>query len=654
MDFRFKPCNGGTEEALKGTEETFWLILDAAEDVLSLHALDGRVLYASPSLWRLTGFRPEELLGTEGNDLVHPDDRERLGQEMAPLRTGKGHAEADWRCRTRDGSYRRVHTRAKTLADDQGQPYHFLCVTADVTERRRVEKALRESHTLLRAVTEGTTDAVYVKDREGRYLTVNPALARLVGRPADEVVGKTDAELLHPDSAREVREHDRRIMELGQPQTYEQVVTAAGATRTLLVTKGPYRDAEGRVAGVFAIARDVSERKALERQLREAHKMEAVGRLAGGIAHDFNNLLTVILGYTELLLEQAPAGTEAHAPLTEIRRAADRAAELTRQLLAFSRRQPAAPVVLDLNGSLRDLDEVLRRLAGDGVRLVLRLAPGLRRIKADPTQVEQILLNLAGNARDAMSDGGELTLATENVTVAAGATPAGPPPGEYVRLTVRDTGVGMDEATLGHIFEPFFTTKEVGSGSGLGLATVYGLMRQCGGHIAAASEPGRGTTFTLHFPVAEVPGAGPGPGSGRTVLLVEDEPAIRALARQVLEQQGHQVLEARDGLEALEVYERHEGPIHLLLTDLVMPHLSGPELARRLLARGAPLRLLFMSGYARDTEAFTQPILGRRPHFLPKPFSLAGLLDKVREALSAEEPPGAAAAGPAGPTADSG
>jgi PAS domain S-box-containing protein len=641
MDFRFKPCNGGTEEALKGSEETFRLILDAAEDVLSLHDLEGRVLYASPSLWRLTGFRPEELLGTEGIDLVHPDDRERLRQDMAPLRQGTGAAEADWRCRTGDGNYRPVHTRAKALSDDQGRPCHFLCVTADVTERRRAEAALRESNTLLRAVTEGTTDAVYVKDRDGHYLTVNPALARLVGRPAEEVVGKTDAELLHPESAREVREHDHRIMELGQAQTYEQVVTAAGATRTLLVTKGPYRDAEGQVAGVFGIARDVSERKALEGQLREAQKMEAVGRLAGGIAHDFNNLLTVILGYAELLLEQAPPGGEQHAPLAEIRRAAERAAELTKQLLAFSRRQPAAPVVLDLNGVLRDLDEVLRRLAGEGVRLVPRPAPGLWRVKADPAQLEQVLIHLATNARDAMPHGGELTVATDNATVAAGAAPGGPPPGEYVRLTVRDTGVGMDEATLAHAFEPFFTTKEVGRGSGLGLATVYGIVRQCGGHVAAASEPGRGTTFTLHFPAVPAPaGADRGAGGGRTVLLVEDEPAIRALARQVLQQQGHQVLEARDGLDALEVYERHPGPIDLLLTDLVMPHLSGPELARRLVARGAPLRLLFMSGYARDTALFNQPILGRRPHFLPKPFSLAGLLEAVREALGEAEAEG--------------
>jgi signal transduction histidine kinase/CheY-like chemotaxis protein len=437
-----------------------------------------------------------------------------------------------------------------------------------------------------------------------------------------------------------VREHDRRIMELGEAQTYELEVTAAGATRTLQVTKGPYRDAAGRVAGVFGIARDVSQRKALEGQLREAQKMEAVGRLAGGIAHDFNNLLTVILGYAELLLEQAPPGSEPHAPLTEVRRAAERAAELTQQLLAFSRRQPAAPVALDLNALLYDLDEVLRRLAGDGVRLLLRPAAGLRRIKADPAQLEQVLAQLASNARDAMPGGGELTVVTENVTVAAGTTPEGPPPGEYVRLTVRDTGVGMDAATLGHIFEPFFTTKEVGGGSGLGLATVYGVVRQCGGHIAAASDPGRGTTFTLHFPAAAAPAAAPVPGTGRTVLLVEDEAAIRALARQVLQQQGHLVLEARDGLEALEVYDRHPGPIDLLLTDLVMPHLSGPELARRLLARGAPLRLLFMSGYARDSAVFGEPILGRRPRFLPKPFSLAGLLEAVREALADMEASG--------------
>jgi signal transduction histidine kinase len=380
-----------------------------------------------------------------------------------------------------------------------------------------------------------------------------------------------------------------------------------------------------------------------EAQLRQSQKMEAVGRLAGGVAHDFNNLLTVIRGYSELLLARLEAEDPMRKDLEEVKKAADRASGLTRQLLAFSRRQFIAPKVIDLNAVIANMDGMLRRLLGeDIVELCTELNSQVGSIRADSGQVEQVIMNLAVNARDAMPKGGRLTIETRNVTISnpTRQQPTVVKPGSYVLLAVRDTGHGMDEETQSHLFEPFFTTKEKGKGTGLGLSTVYGIVKQNGGSIVVESKPGQGATFKIYFPLVEqgVPGtAGVSdvaePEHGReTILLVEDEPAVRGLVHETLRLHGYTVLEARHGIEALMTGAKYQGPIHLLLTDVVMPQMSGPEVAEKIQVVRPGIKVLYMSGYP-DHPIFEQGGISRDTSFLSKPFAPNVLAKKVRDVL---------------------
>jgi len=390
------------------------------------------------------------------------------------------------------------------------------------------------------------------------------------------------------------------------------------------------------------LARDVTARRQLEDQLRQAQKMEAVGQLAGGIAHDFNNLLTAILGCTQLLLHATPPEDARREDVEEIKNAGLRAAELTRQLLAFSRRQVLAPKLLDMNSVVANMDKMLRRLIGEDVALVTELAADLGPVNADPGQLEQVLLNLAVNARDAMPQGGRLTIATANVVLTEEYAERHHrlPPGQYVLLAVSDTGVGMDEATQKHLFEPFFTTKEVGKGTGLGLATVYGIVKQSGGYIWVYSEPGHGTTVKVYLPrvagAAEpLPAAEAAPELRRgteTVLLVEDAAPVRTLARKSLENCGYRVLDAADGRAALDLSAHHAGGIDILVTDVVMPGMSGRELAERLAPLRPGMRVLYTSGYTDDAMVH-QGVLRSGVAFLQKPFVPESLARKVREVL---------------------
>jgi len=433
---------------------------------------------------------------------------------------------------------------------------------------------------------------------------------------------------------------------LAQGETFSEVESRRrrkdGSVVDVAISAAPLRDSGRHVTGFMAVVSDVSERKVLEEQLRQAQKMEAIGRLAGGIAHDFNNLLTVISGRSHLLLSQVSLRSPMRENIELVQRAAEHAALLTRQLLTFSRKQILEPKVLDLSATVTAMGPLLRRLIGEDVEVITPTAPTSLLVRADPGQLEQVILNLGVNARDAMPDGGQFILETASVGPddTAARPPAHLPPGSYVKLAVSDTGCGMSPEVQARIFEPFFTTKSVGKGTGLGLATVYGIVKQTGGYIEVSSEVGRGTRFEIHLPqiqeAAQPLEREPAPGTtargSETVLLTEDDEALRVLAREILQLQGYTVLEARDADQALRISKSHEGPIHLLLTDVVMPGMNGRELAKRLTSARSNVRVLLMSGYADPIAAHGSPVPGAS--FLQKPFTPDGLTRKVREALN--------------------
>jgi len=425
------------------------------------------------------------------------------------------------------------------------------------------------------------------------------------------------------------------------------VIPRDGTPRQIVASGQPIVDGTGRKLGAVVALNDVTERKQLEEQYRQAQKLEAIGRLAGGVAHDFNNLLSVILGYGDLCLQGDAVDDRLRERIEHIRSAAQRAVTLTRQLLTFSRKQVVELQVVDMNGLLGETTRMLQRLIGEDVRIVVRLGEELGRIQADPGQIEQIVMNLAVNARDAMPRGGTLTLETANVELeeAYAERHPGVRAGPYVRLVVTDTGVGMSAEVMARIFEPFFTTKEQGKGTGLGLATVYGIVRQSGGNIEVESAPGRGTSFRVYLPQVDAPAPSVArqetaiaPHGIETIVVVEDEEDGRTLIVETLEHHGYKTLAAADAAEAVDVSERYEGPIHLLMTDIVLPDMSGRDLARHLTSQFPDLRVLYTSGYADEAG----------PTFIQKPFGLTALARKVREVLDAPAAPAASAEAPGG------
>ena len=515
---------------------------------------------------------------------------------------------------------------------------------ASAIEHKRSEDRLRESEARYRSLVQTAVYGIYSASAvEDRFLDANPALVAMLGYASAE-------ELLALKVSRDVywepEEGDRFLAEHRDRDRIDGVQARwkrkDGRPITVRLSGRTVRDARRQVVALQMIAEDVTERAALELQLLQSQKMEAVGRLAGGVAHDFNNLLTVIKGYGELMLGELKANDPMRAEVEEIQKAADRAASLTRQLLAFSRRQVMAAKVIDLNSVVENMDKLLRRLLGENIELNTLLAAKLGAVKADPGQIEQVIMNLAVNARDAMPDGGKLTIETVNLDLDSfyAREPVNVAAGPYVMIAVSDTGVGMDADTQSRIFEPFFTTKEQGKGTGLGLSTVYGIIKQSGGYIWVYSEPGRGTTFKVYLPrVAEEAeteaGRGPAHESHRgteTVLLVEDEDGVRALIRQVLARNGYQVLEARHGEEALMLAEGHRNVIHMLLTDVVLARMSGRELAQRLGPQRPEMQVIFMSGYT-DEAIVHHGMLTPGTTFLQKPFTTESLMNKVREVL---------------------
>jgi PAS domain S-box-containing protein len=514
--------------------------------------------------------------------------------------------------------------------------------------RRRAEEALRESEERYRRLAELAPDPLLVQ-AEGKIVYINPAGWRLLGaRGPDEILGLEIADIVHPESHEVVRARIAAIESDRQPVPFveEKYVRRDGSTVLVEVAAVPI-DLGGRIA-VQVFVRDITARKNLEEQLRQAQKLEAVGQLAGGVAHDFNNLLTVILGYSQILLLGMDPSNPAHEDIAQIQKAASRAATLTGQLLAFSRRQVSRPRTLRLNEILAEMEKMLRRLIREDIELALVLREDVGFVRADPGLLEQVVMNLVVNARDAMADGGKLLIETANASLdeAYAAAHPGASPGAYVMLSVSDTGCGMDAATKSRLFEPFFTTKARGKGTGLGLSTVYGIVRQCGGHITVASEPGKGTTFRIHVPrIGEAPRETTEATAPRalargseTVLLVEDEPALRKLAADALRRAGYEVLEAANGEDAILVAEARSAPVDLVVTDVVMPGIGGVDLARRLRARASTARVLYMSGYSDDPD-LRRGEIDESEGLLAKPFTVDQLLRRVRECLDTKARP---------------
>ncbi|HKQ62167.1 MAG TPA: response regulator [Candidatus Polarisedimenticolaceae bacterium] len=534
--------------------------------------------------------------------------------------------------------------RASFTLDDVHFVQGVANVLAATIERRRSETRLARSEARLHLVLRALPVGVWLTDPAGRIVLSNTEAQRIWGgEPASELKGwwVDSGRRLEPEDwggARAVQQGETSFGELIEIQGLD------GAKRTILHSAMPLLDENGGLLGAVVVHKDVTERQVLEQQFRQAQKMEAMGRLAGGVAHDFNNLLSVILGYSELVRNGLPEDSPQRDKLGQIQRAADRAAELTRQLLAFSRKQTAQPRVLELNARVTDMEKMLRRLIGEDVELRTKLAPGIGRVRIDPGQLEQIVLNLAVNARDAMPTGGRLTLETASAEFDDAYVRRHPAAqcGRYSLLAVSDTGVGMDEKTRAQLFEPFFTTKEPGRGTGLGLATVYGIVKQNGGFIWVYSEPGLGSTFKLYLPEVRSaveeplarPRVGPAPqGRGERVLVVEDEPGVRELVKQSLHGAGYVVLEAGDPASALRLLAGGQ-TVELVISDVVMPGMSGPQLAHRLAAEHAKVPVLFTSGYTQDALG-QHGILDAQLAFIPKPFTPHQLLVKVRETLDA-------------------
>ena len=503
---------------------------------------------------------------------------------------------------------------------------------------RRMELQARSSEDKYRRLMEQANDAIILMDTAGRILEVNRRGEQLLGRSAIQLVGRSFQEFASPeDRAADLAQFQRMLVE-GHARRNAATLRRADGQPVCVDYSASLVELDGESA-VVAIIHDVTERTRLETQLRQAQKMDAVGKLAGGVAHDFNNLLTIINGYSDLVLASLPAGDGIREMVGQMKEAGERAAALTRQLLTFSRQQVVTPQVLDLNAIVTDVSKLLRRLIGEDIELVTILSPSLGRVRADRGQIEQVLLNLAVNARDAMPEGGKLTVETSNAEVDANNAP-----GPCIMLAVSDTGCGMDEATRSRVFEPFFTTKVTGKGTGLGLATVYGIVQQANGSIHVSSEPGTGSSFRVYLPRVQdeaeqreseaVPGGWFGT---ETVLLVEDEAGVRSLARAVLLKHGYRVLEAEDAQSALALAERHTEPIHLLLTDVVMPGMSGRELADRLVKLRPETKVLFMSGYT-DDNFVRRGIPTAESAFLQKPFTMQTLTRTIREVLSRANP----------------
>ena len=624
-------------------EELFRLISENAADMIAVVDMEGRRIYNSLAYQKVLGYSPEELKNSSGFEQIHPEDRTKV-QEAAREASRTGHGKTlEYRIRRKDGAWRVLESTSSVILGSKGEPEKLVIVNRDVTERKETVEALRQSELSFRSMVEEAPYGIYRVTEDGEFLRVNPALQKMLGHETGEELLKSNLGL---DVFRHPADFERLVELLGSVGEFKDVEVdwkrKDGTPITVRCSGRRIDKRQGADTYFEAFAEDITERRVLERQLRMAAKMEAVGRLSGGIAHDFNNLLGVIIGYSQVLRRRLGPDNPLHEHAEEVEKAGQRAVSLTRQLLAFSRQQILTPVVLNLNSLVSDMQKMLPRLLGEDIAVSINLQSELGSVKADQGQIEQVVMNLAVNARDAMPEGGKLVIETSNVELdhLYARHHPGAKPGSYVKLTVTDSGIGMSAETLAHIFEPFFTTKEVGKGTGLGLATVYGVVKQSGGYVWVDSAPGKGASFQIYLPRIEETAtpAAAGPSQvenlrgSETVLLVEDADALRKLAQSFLSEHGFQVLTAPNGEEALEAARNHSGSIHLLLTDVVMPGMNGKALADKLLAKWPSLKVVYISGYT-DSFIAGHGVLEEGTHLLHKPFTEEALILKIREVL---------------------
>ncbi|HXM67108.1 MAG TPA: PAS domain S-box protein [Candidatus Acidoferrum sp.] len=636
-------------------------LLEALPDAAVAVDLDGTIVQVNSQTRELFGYQRDELIGQKIEMLVperyrqqHHHHREVFAETPKTRRMG---ADLDLYGRRRDGSEFPVEISLSPVATEKGS--FVLSSIRDISDRKKIAEELRraneelyrrtaeqlgEYRSRLASIIDSSEDAILSKALDGTITSWNKGAERIYGYSAEQVVGKNISMLTSSDRPDEIPAILEKIARGENIEHYESTrVTKDGRHLDVSISVSPLRNAIGEIVGASAIARDITAQKRAEAQLRQSQKMEAIGRLAGGVAHDFNNILGIIYACTEFLRDRVSPASEPTLYIENIRKAVDRGTALTRQLLTFSRTTKVQPLVLDLNDRLKDISKLLRSLLGDDIEILIVPRSPSAVVEADPGRLDQIVVNMAVNARDAMPRGGKLILETFTVNLEESFADQqqAMTPGKYVVLAVSDTGTGMDEATMTRIFEPFFTTKEVGKGTGLGLATVYGIVKQSAGHIFVYSEPGHGTTFKIYLPNADhkIVTASPtaveqvGPKrQGTTILLVEDDDIMRGLTAQLLKEHGYTVVEASDGKSALEIVESHVTPIDLVLTDVIMRRMGGPELVDRLNTTHPGMKVVYMSGYTGEQMA-SRAVLQPGVSLLEKPFTRTALLNLIHTTL---------------------
>ena len=649
---------GSTEELLECTlsrvqwdleesERRYREIFENAKDAIYVHDLNGRYTLVNPAAEELSGYSRDEILQLSVFDMASPEHVELICNSLKQKLTDHAPTTYEIEAIRKDGTRVPVEVSSRLIYRD-GRPIGVQGSVRDISERRRAEEVVRASEQRFRDLVENANDIIFTCDMLGKITSLNRAGERVTGYTAEEALKMNIAQAVSPDDIAKVRHmlSRKRAADVATVYDLELITKSGGRAAVEISSRAILKD--GEAVGVQGIARDITDRQRMENdlrasqaQLQQSQRLEAVGQLAGGVAHDFNNLLTAIIGYSDFALRKMRANNPIRRDIEEIKKAANRAATLTRQLLAFSRKQILKPEVLDLNLVVGDMHKLLERLIGEDIDLVTTLGSDTDPVKADRGQLEQIIMNLVVNARDAMPFGGSVTIETANVVFDEAYTSEHVPvkPGKYAMLAVSDSGLGMDANTQLHIFEPFFTTKELGKGTGLGLSTVYGIVKQSGGFIWVYSELNVGTTFKIYLPSLtelhfdqELTSIDTAETETGTVLLVEDDPLVRNVALRALESAGYTVLESGNGHGALAMAHSCDDEIDLLITDVVMPLMGGRELAQELSALHPKTSILFMSGYT-DDAVVRHGIMDKDIEYLQKPFTPESLVRRVGEVL---------------------